>query len=174
MEEAGRLGFPSFELEVEIEGVSWDESVYTGLRKFHQAKGFDPDSQNIALELGYPLFEISTDVDGTSAHGELRNHLSTVMYLNAEQFSRPKQDCKMMGACLKKKPTNTLVSRLFERDPKQWQNHPLPGRLLWACSFLSCLPSARFGCMIFSTSSMGRYSRAGLQSGSGLFPQDFG
>ncbi|KAJ7024199.1 hypothetical protein C8F04DRAFT_922513, partial [Mycena alexandri] len=45
-EEAARLGFPSFQLTTEIEGASWDTSVYAGLRQFHQAKGFDPDSQD--------------------------------------------------------------------------------------------------------------------------------
>ncbi|KAJ7036907.1 hypothetical protein C8F04DRAFT_999528, partial [Mycena alexandri] len=41
-EEAARLGFPSFQLATEVEGSSWDPSVYAGLRKFHEAKGFDP------------------------------------------------------------------------------------------------------------------------------------
>ncbi|KAJ7710252.1 hypothetical protein B0H16DRAFT_1820981, partial [Mycena metata] len=45
-EEAERLGFPPFRLATEIKRMSWDASVYAGLRKFHQAKGFDPDSQD--------------------------------------------------------------------------------------------------------------------------------
>ncbi|KAJ7675274.1 hypothetical protein B0H17DRAFT_1334726 [Mycena rosella] len=68
MEEAERLGFPTFELEMRVDGQSWDESVYTGIHQFHQAKGFDPDSQDVARELGCPLFEISTEVDGLFAH----------------------------------------------------------------------------------------------------------
>ncbi|KAJ7755486.1 hypothetical protein B0H16DRAFT_715739 [Mycena metata] len=38
---------------------SWDASVYAGLRKFHRAKGFDPDSQDVARHLGYPLYQVS-------------------------------------------------------------------------------------------------------------------
>ncbi|KAJ7455174.1 hypothetical protein FB451DRAFT_984505, partial [Mycena latifolia] len=58
LEEAEQLGFPSFELEMKYQGWSWDESVYNGIRQFHQAKGFDPDSQDVALELGHPLFRL--------------------------------------------------------------------------------------------------------------------
>ncbi|KAJ7721812.1 hypothetical protein B0H16DRAFT_1473704 [Mycena metata] len=43
-EEATQLGFPAFKLTTKFEGSSWDTSVYAGLRQFHQAKGFDPDS----------------------------------------------------------------------------------------------------------------------------------
>ncbi|KAJ7630153.1 hypothetical protein B0H17DRAFT_1217930 [Mycena rosella] len=68
MEEAERLGFPTFKLEMEIDGYSWDESVYTGIRQFQEAKGFDPDSQDVARELGRPLFELSMEVDGPFAH----------------------------------------------------------------------------------------------------------
>ncbi|KAJ7626223.1 hypothetical protein B0H17DRAFT_1151086 [Mycena rosella] len=56
----------------------------------------------------------STDVDG---------NLPT-------QFNRLKKDRKTMSAPLRKKFTNTPVSRLFERDPRQWRNHPLPGNPL--------------------------------------------
>ncbi|KAJ7735460.1 hypothetical protein B0H16DRAFT_1245944, partial [Mycena metata] len=55
-EEVERLGFPPFRLATEIKIMSWDAGVYAGLRKFHQAKGFDPDSQDIARYLGYPLY----------------------------------------------------------------------------------------------------------------------
>ncbi|KAJ7658909.1 hypothetical protein B0H17DRAFT_1213062 [Mycena rosella] len=68
MEEAERLGFPSFELEMWIDGRSWDESVYNGTRQFHQGKGFDPDSQDVSRELGRPLYEISKERGGPFAH----------------------------------------------------------------------------------------------------------
>ncbi|KAJ7640238.1 hypothetical protein B0H17DRAFT_477043, partial [Mycena rosella] len=68
MEEAEQLGFPRFNIEIEVWGSSWDKHVYTGLRQFHQGKGFDPDSQEVALELRYPLFEISAEPDGPFAH----------------------------------------------------------------------------------------------------------
>ncbi|KAJ7035754.1 hypothetical protein C8F04DRAFT_921818, partial [Mycena alexandri] len=45
-EEAEQLGFPPFQFTTEVFGKFWDANVYAGLRKFHQAKGFDPDSQD--------------------------------------------------------------------------------------------------------------------------------
>ncbi|KAJ7909718.1 hypothetical protein B0H13DRAFT_2490539 [Mycena leptocephala] len=48
IEDATTLRFPSILLSTGISGYSWDASVYTGLRQFHQAKGFDPDSQDVA------------------------------------------------------------------------------------------------------------------------------
>jgi hypothetical protein len=57
-EEATGLGFPSFTLRMSIWTTSWDDLVYAGVRKFHQAKGFDPYSQDVAQEFGYPLFEV--------------------------------------------------------------------------------------------------------------------
>ncbi|KAJ7679565.1 hypothetical protein DFH06DRAFT_944835, partial [Mycena polygramma] len=52
-EEAMELGFPTLQLRTEVEGFSWDSSVYAGLAKFHQAKGFDPYSQDVARHVGY-------------------------------------------------------------------------------------------------------------------------
>ncbi|KAJ7627424.1 hypothetical protein FB45DRAFT_60728 [Roridomyces roridus] len=56
-EEASEQGFPAVSLELRLFGCSWDEGVYAGLGKFHAAKGFDVESQDIALRLGYPLYE---------------------------------------------------------------------------------------------------------------------
>jgi hypothetical protein len=39
--------------------LSWPESVYEGLSRFHAAKGFDPNGQDLARHLGQPLYEIS-------------------------------------------------------------------------------------------------------------------
>ncbi|KAJ7805348.1 hypothetical protein B0H14DRAFT_2611438 [Mycena olivaceomarginata] len=58
MEDATLLGLPSIQFIKEIEGSSWDASVYAGLHQFHQTKGFNPESQEVALHLGYPLYEI--------------------------------------------------------------------------------------------------------------------
>ncbi|KAJ7434592.1 hypothetical protein FB451DRAFT_1003079, partial [Mycena latifolia] len=55
---ATRLGFPDFHLITQGIGFSWDASVYEGLRQFHQAKGFDPYSQDVALHLGVPLYQL--------------------------------------------------------------------------------------------------------------------
>jgi hypothetical protein len=41
---------------------SWDTSVYDGILQFHEGKGFDPHSQEVAIELGYPLLELSHDI----------------------------------------------------------------------------------------------------------------
>ncbi|KAJ7201533.1 hypothetical protein C8J57DRAFT_1736109 [Mycena rebaudengoi] len=51
--------------------TSWDDLVYAGIRKFHQAKGFDPYSQDVARELGHPLFEVR--VSETEVSGEAQN-----------------------------------------------------------------------------------------------------
>ncbi|KAJ7767235.1 hypothetical protein B0H16DRAFT_353883 [Mycena metata] len=59
-EDATSLGFPAIQLSVVLEGHSWDDSVYVGLRQFHQAKGFDPESQDIARHLGNPLYQVSS------------------------------------------------------------------------------------------------------------------
>ncbi|KAF7374257.1 hypothetical protein MSAN_00308600 [Mycena sanguinolenta] len=58
LEDAINLGFPSFSFSMEIRGKSWDANVYAGLRQFHQAKGFDPDSQDVARYLGHPLYQL--------------------------------------------------------------------------------------------------------------------
>ncbi|KAJ7035163.1 hypothetical protein C8F04DRAFT_1099284 [Mycena alexandri] len=58
--EATSLGFPSLLFTTTIAGRSWDASVYTGLRQFHTAKGFDPESQEIARHLGCPMYTISS------------------------------------------------------------------------------------------------------------------
>ncbi|KAJ7640233.1 hypothetical protein B0H17DRAFT_476929 [Mycena rosella] len=68
VEEAEKLGFPTLEFQMKVQGYSWDESFYNGVRQFYAAKGFDPDSQDVALELGLPLYEISTELDGPFAH----------------------------------------------------------------------------------------------------------
>ncbi|KAF7353330.1 hypothetical protein MSAN_01521200 [Mycena sanguinolenta] len=57
---AKTLGFPTIHIQTVIYGRFWDVDVYEGLRRFHQGKGFDPDSQDLARHLGYPLFELSS------------------------------------------------------------------------------------------------------------------
>ncbi|KAJ6626663.1 hypothetical protein B0H10DRAFT_1998053 [Mycena sp. CBHHK59/15] len=58
-EEAENLGFPPLEFTMEVHGIPWPEIAYSALRQFHQAKGFDPKSQDVARHLGYPLYQIS-------------------------------------------------------------------------------------------------------------------
>ncbi|KAJ7443451.1 hypothetical protein FB451DRAFT_93892 [Mycena latifolia] len=68
MAEAEELGFPCLEFTTGVLGYSWDTSVYTGIRQFHQAKGFDADSQDVATELGYSLYQLSTNANRSFAH----------------------------------------------------------------------------------------------------------
>ncbi|KAJ7497829.1 hypothetical protein B0H11DRAFT_2384607, partial [Mycena galericulata] len=67
-DEATYLGFPSIELETQVYPRFWDASVYAGLHKFHEGKGFDPDSQDVARHLGHPLFQLSCAKDEQFAH----------------------------------------------------------------------------------------------------------
>jgi hypothetical protein len=69
MEDATALGFPSVSLSTGLDGWSWDASVYAGLRRLHQAKGFDPDTQNVARHLGEPLYHLAAETDVPFAHG---------------------------------------------------------------------------------------------------------
>ncbi|KAJ7775528.1 hypothetical protein B0H16DRAFT_47121 [Mycena metata] len=66
--EATALGFPSFLLRTKVGRRSWDANVYAGLRQFHAAKGFDPNSQDVARHLGYPLYELSNEMEARFAH----------------------------------------------------------------------------------------------------------
>ncbi|KAJ6495980.1 hypothetical protein C8R45DRAFT_1131661, partial [Mycena sanguinolenta] len=58
LETVETLGFPTIHIQTTIYGRCWGDDVYYGLRRFHQGKGFDPDSQDLARHLGYPMFEI--------------------------------------------------------------------------------------------------------------------
>jgi hypothetical protein len=70
VEDAANLGFPSLRLFTEIRGRSWDTSVYTGLRQFHRAKSFDPDSQDVARHLRHPLLKLTRETYTSFAHSE--------------------------------------------------------------------------------------------------------
>jgi hypothetical protein len=67
MEDAVNLGFPHVELNMTIMDREWHFSncVYAGLRQFHEAKGFDPDTQDVARHLGQPLYRLLDEVHGT-------------------------------------------------------------------------------------------------------------
>ncbi|KAJ6450168.1 hypothetical protein C8R45DRAFT_120556 [Mycena sanguinolenta] len=60
MEEAAQFGFPSVHMSTKVEGQSWDASVYAGLRRFNEVKGFDPDSQDAARYWNLGLYQSST------------------------------------------------------------------------------------------------------------------
>ncbi|KAK6996453.1 hypothetical protein R3P38DRAFT_3628152, partial [Favolaschia claudopus] len=71
MEQASELGFPAIYTETWCRGFAWDDSVYAGLREFHQTKGFDPDSQDVARHLGYPLYQLTSDTGESSTKGRI-------------------------------------------------------------------------------------------------------
>ncbi|KAJ6555902.1 hypothetical protein B0H19DRAFT_1262035 [Mycena capillaripes] len=67
-DQATELRFPSLRHDTTIGGRSWDANVYAGLRQFHKAKGFDPDSQDVAKYLWQPLYQLSNEIDVPFAH----------------------------------------------------------------------------------------------------------
>jgi hypothetical protein len=75
-EVAEDLGFPAIQLQMWVGGKSWDTNVYDGIRQFHEAKGFDPYSQEVAIELGWPLLQVSCDRETLFAH---RTHVELYM-----------------------------------------------------------------------------------------------
>ncbi|KAJ6464425.1 hypothetical protein C8R45DRAFT_499334, partial [Mycena sanguinolenta] len=72
------LGFPAIHIETVVVGLYFDRSVYEGLRRFHEGKGFNPDSGEVARQLGYPVYEVLSDLGSEvpfPAHsGELDLH----------------------------------------------------------------------------------------------------
>ncbi|KAJ7436176.1 hypothetical protein B0H11DRAFT_1394086 [Mycena galericulata] len=66
-EKASALGFPTFEWKRTVSCKSWGSRVYASLGEFHAAKGFDPNSQDIARHLGQPLYELSITPNGGCA-----------------------------------------------------------------------------------------------------------
>jgi hypothetical protein len=79
-EDAANLGFPSLQLSTTVWGSSWDASVYAGIRQFHQGKGFDPDSQDLALYLGQPLYELPSEINLPFAHSGSTVHTQTTAH----------------------------------------------------------------------------------------------
>ncbi|KAJ7754785.1 hypothetical protein B0H16DRAFT_1372288 [Mycena metata] len=61
-EEAEEAGFPLITLKISVNGEYWDSIDYAELWRFHQAKGFAPDSQEIARHLGHPLYRFCDEV----------------------------------------------------------------------------------------------------------------
>ncbi|KAJ7216939.1 hypothetical protein C8J57DRAFT_1016861, partial [Mycena rebaudengoi] len=57
-DEAASLGFPSIRPTTALLGYACDAAVYVGLHQFHRAKGFNPDSQDVARYLGYRLYQL--------------------------------------------------------------------------------------------------------------------
>ncbi|KAJ7064452.1 hypothetical protein C8F01DRAFT_1229068, partial [Mycena amicta] len=62
--EARKQGFPRLIISNDFSTYQrqWDASVYEEIRAMHIAKGFNPDSQDLARHLGYLLFELVSDI----------------------------------------------------------------------------------------------------------------
>ncbi|KAJ7448761.1 hypothetical protein FB451DRAFT_760590 [Mycena latifolia] len=69
-EQAAQFGFPSIKFSTQIHGEEWDSSVYAGLRKFHEGKGFDPEDEDLPWHLRGPLYRLSSETDVPFAHDE--------------------------------------------------------------------------------------------------------
>ncbi|KAJ7057449.1 hypothetical protein C8F01DRAFT_332622 [Mycena amicta] len=76
--EARTRGFPRLIFSKNGYRQQWDTSMYEEVRAIHIAKGFDPDSQDIARHLGYPLFELVSDI-------KARNRTATFFDENWEE-----------------------------------------------------------------------------------------
>ncbi|KAJ7673901.1 hypothetical protein DFH06DRAFT_751243 [Mycena polygramma] len=66
-EDAKILGFPMLHRETFMEGTYWDDGVYAGLRRFQEAEGYNPETQDACQDLGYPLYELSSELDAPAA-----------------------------------------------------------------------------------------------------------
>ncbi|KAK7035601.1 hypothetical protein R3P38DRAFT_601760 [Favolaschia claudopus] len=64
-DEASELGFPAITVSIMGRGEARSATVYAGLRQFHQGKGFDPNSQDVARHLGVPLYQPYSDYDNS-------------------------------------------------------------------------------------------------------------
>ncbi|KAJ7279255.1 hypothetical protein C8J57DRAFT_1125109 [Mycena rebaudengoi] len=53
-----KLALPSVSFRIQIAVAHWSQEVYDSISAFHHAKGFDPASQDVAIELGYPLLDV--------------------------------------------------------------------------------------------------------------------
>ncbi|KAK7027702.1 hypothetical protein R3P38DRAFT_2623522 [Favolaschia claudopus] len=90
-EQACELGLPAIRVSITGRGKAWSDTIYAGLRQFHQGKGFDPDSQDLARHFGYPLYELYSDhenflnVDGGEARIEELSSSDTDHPVDAEE-----------------------------------------------------------------------------------------
>ncbi|KAK7027696.1 hypothetical protein R3P38DRAFT_2526691 [Favolaschia claudopus] len=89
-EQVAELGFPTIHVSFSGYFETWSNMIYAGLRQFHQGKGFDPDSQDIARYLGYPLYQLSSDHDDSmNVDGESIHHIDIpASYIPKRKYAR--------------------------------------------------------------------------------------
>ncbi|KAF7348835.1 hypothetical protein MVEN_01403500 [Mycena venus] len=67
-ETAEELGLPEVQFQATVEGIRWDQNHHDAIRQVHLAKGFDPDSQAVAIQLGYPLVDVDKLNNAINGH----------------------------------------------------------------------------------------------------------
>ncbi|KAK7007497.1 hypothetical protein R3P38DRAFT_2792265 [Favolaschia claudopus] len=60
---AQELGLPEIEIAIRVKSQYLDQSTLKSLREFHRAKGFAPDTQDIAKQLKNPLYYFGNEGD---------------------------------------------------------------------------------------------------------------
>ncbi|KAJ7190481.1 hypothetical protein B0H12DRAFT_1198696 [Mycena haematopus] len=128
MEDAARLGFPSFQLITKAAVSSWDATVYEGLQQFHQAKGFDPLSQDIARHLNHPLYQLSSQGDDSSAHdtSAIRNQPLCLANMYS-QWMEKRMIQIQIGIQRTASQSTYLHTRVAMSDPEEDVHHPVRG-----------------------------------------------
>ncbi|KAJ7279271.1 hypothetical protein C8J57DRAFT_131684 [Mycena rebaudengoi] len=53
-----KFALPSVRLRARVAAFHWSQEIYDSIATCHRAKGFDPASQDVAIELGYPLLNV--------------------------------------------------------------------------------------------------------------------
>ncbi|KAJ7198682.1 hypothetical protein C8J57DRAFT_469121 [Mycena rebaudengoi] len=53
-----KFALPSVSFWAQVLAACWSQEIYDSIATCHRAKGFDPASQDVAIELGYPLLNV--------------------------------------------------------------------------------------------------------------------
>ncbi|KAJ6577905.1 hypothetical protein B0H19DRAFT_930793, partial [Mycena capillaripes] len=69
-EEGKNHGFPELKFNMKLWVRSWDDKVYTGIRQFHEAKGFDPYGEEFVQGLEYSLYQVANEQETPFAHSK--------------------------------------------------------------------------------------------------------
>ncbi|KAF8209436.1 hypothetical protein K438DRAFT_231040 [Mycena galopus ATCC 62051] len=128
IQEATDAGFPSMKLTTRVCTRFYAAEVYSGLRNFYAAKGFDPESQDVARHLGEPMFyipgvevpfahvsdpEFSGKDEGESEYSGTAYRVHPSIH---ERLSYP--DISINVEALGSSPSPQYHNRLFSRMPR--------------------------------------------------------
>ncbi|KAJ7475309.1 hypothetical protein B0H11DRAFT_1918002 [Mycena galericulata] len=103
------LGYPSIDLETKVWTGRWDDSVYAGLRKFHEGKGFDAGSHEVALHLGHHLYQLCPEMEVSFAHLDEISHAETKSEASAAAEWLDEHDSKQ-----------SFLLDIVESAPQSW------------------------------------------------------